>query len=330
MSVQPNIDRGSHVPYYLQLKEVLTEGIRQGDWGPGDLIPSEAELGKSFGVSRTVVRQALNEMTYDGLVVRQKGKGTFVTQPKISSRSLVQSLEGFYGEMAERGVPVLTQVLEQTLEPADSDIAANLELEAMAPVVKLVRLRFVEEEPIVLVESHLPYEMCRGQVHLRKFNSPTLGGRMYALRKTDLKSFQPRSQDVCRIENGSTNAYLLEDRAIEEFLKTVEPRYTAAVAKLAADDVDTEAIYAVARFVAYVISCSPAGLRIRTEPQRKTVEVTVRALDAAGEISVPPYGKICRFAPDRFSARLRRLRRRRPVDRNCTTQTLLRGSFRRS
>ena len=161
MSVQPNIDRGSHVPYYLQLKEVLTEGIRQGDWGPGDLIPSEAELGKSFGVSRTVVRQALNEMTYDGLVVRQKGKGTFVTQLKISSRSLVQSLEGFYGEMAERGVPVLTQVLEQTLEPADSDIAANLELEAMAPVVKLVRLRFVEEEPIVLVESHLPYEMCR-------------------------------------------------------------------------------------------------------------------------------------------------------------------------
>ena len=161
MSVPANIDRGSHIPYYLQLKEVLTEGIQQGDWGPGDLIPSEAELGKSFGVSRTVVRQALNEMTYDGLVVRQKGKGTFVTQPKISSRSLVQSLEGFYGEMAERGVPVLTQVLEQTLEPADPDVAANLELEAMAPVVKLVRLRFVEEEPIVLVESHLPYEMCR-------------------------------------------------------------------------------------------------------------------------------------------------------------------------
>ena len=161
MLVQPNIDRGSPVPYYLQLKEVLTEGIQQGDWGPGDLIPSESELGNSFGVSRTVVRQALNEMTYEGLVVRQKGKGTFVAQPKISSRSLIQSLEGFYGEMADRGVPVTTEVLEQTLEPADPDVATNLELEAMAPVVKLVRLRFVEEEPIVLVVSHLPYEMCR-------------------------------------------------------------------------------------------------------------------------------------------------------------------------
>ena len=161
MALQSTIDRGSHVPYYLQLKETLTEGIEKGNWGPGELIPSESELGKSFGVSRTVVRQALNEMTYEGLVVRQRGKGTFVSQPKISSRSLVQSLEGFYGDMANRGVQVITQVLEQTLEPADSDVALNLKLEAMAPVVKLVRLRFVEQEPIVLVESHLPYEMCR-------------------------------------------------------------------------------------------------------------------------------------------------------------------------
>jgi GntR family transcriptional regulator len=125
LPVEANIDRGSHVPYYLQLKVALTEGIEQGDWGPGDLIPSESELGKSYGVSRTVVRQALNEMTYEGLVVRQRGKGTFVRQPKISSRSLVQSLEGYYRDMAERGVPVMNQVL---------------------------------------VVSHLPYEMCRDVV----------------------------------------------------------------------------------------------------------------------------------------------------------------------
>ncbi len=161
VAAQASIDRSSHVPYYLQLKEALMEGIQDGDWGPGDLIPSEAELGESYGVSRTVVRQALNEMTYEGLVVRQKGRGTFVAQPKISSRGLVQSLEGFYGDMAERGVSVATRVLDQVLEPANPDVAANLELEPMAPVVKLVRLRFVEEEPIVLVNSFLPYEMCR-------------------------------------------------------------------------------------------------------------------------------------------------------------------------
>jgi len=175
LSVQPIIDRSSHVPYYLQLKETLTEGIEQGDWEPGELIPSESELGKSFGVSRTVVRQALNEMTYEGLVVRQRGKGTFVSQPKISSRSLVQSLEGFYGDMADRGVQVVTQVLEQTLEPADPDVANNLKLEEMAPIVKLVRLRFVEDEPIVLVESHLPYELCREVI-----NADLAHGSLYA------------------------------------------------------------------------------------------------------------------------------------------------------
>jgi hypothetical protein len=65
------------------------------------------------------------------------------------------------------------------------------------------------------------------QVYLKNFYSPALDGLMYALRKSDLKRFPTKSQDVCRIEEGSTNAYLTKDRAIEEFLKEVEPRYNA-------------------------------------------------------------------------------------------------------
>lgn len=160
-----SIDRDSHVPYYQQLKQALTERIQRGELQPGDLMPSEAELGNRFGVSRTVVRQALNEMSHAGLVRRQKGKGTFVAQPKISSRGLVQSLEGFYQDMAERGVPVLTRVLEQAIEPAEGEVATNLALELLTPVTKLVRLRFVEDEPIVLVASYLPYELCREVIH---------------------------------------------------------------------------------------------------------------------------------------------------------------------
>jgi hypothetical protein len=68
------------------------------------------------------------------------------------------------------------------------------------------------------------------QVHLKNFYSPALDGLMYAIRKSDLKRFTPKSQDVCRIEEGSTNAYLTEDRAVEEFLKDVEPRYNASLA----------------------------------------------------------------------------------------------------
>ena len=63
----------------------------------------------------------------------------------------------------------------------------------------------------------MPLDHYVSQVHLKKFYSPALGNRMYAIRKSDLKVFTPRSEDVCRIMDGSTNAYLREDRAIEGF-----------------------------------------------------------------------------------------------------------------
>jgi hypothetical protein len=70
----------------------------------------------------------------------------------------------------------------------------------------------------------LPLDHNVSQVHLRNFYSPTLGGIVYAIRKNDLKSFTTNAQSVCRIENGSTNPYLREERAVEEFLKGIEPR----------------------------------------------------------------------------------------------------------
>jgi len=155
-----NIDRASPLPYYVQLKTALAEAIESGQWVPGDRIPSEPELCTMFGVSRTVVRQALKDMTYQGLVVREKGKGTFVAEPKISSGSLVHSLVGFYQDMAERGQAPVTRVLEQAIEPAGAKLATALGLESTTPVIKLVRLRFVQDEPIVLVTSYLPYDLC--------------------------------------------------------------------------------------------------------------------------------------------------------------------------
>jgi hypothetical protein len=126
------------------------------------------------------------------------------------------------------------------------------------------------------------------QVHLRNFYSPKLGGLMYAIRKSDLKSFNPNAQSVCRIEDGSTNSYLREDRAIEEFLKGIEPKYNKALEKLTTDKIDSECIYTIAGFVAYVLVCSAAGMRIHSEPLKSAVEETARMLDSKGSFSVPP------------------------------------------
>ncbi|NIS81327.1 MAG: UTRA domain-containing protein [Anaerolineales bacterium] len=163
--LRTSIDRRSAVPYYVQMKEALREQIESGTWQPGTRIPGEPELCRLFGVSRTVVRQALKEMEYEGLVLREKGRGTFVAEPKISSRSLVHSLAGFYEDMDARGLTPVNEVLEQGIVPAGAKVAVNLKLEDLAPVIKLTRLRFVQGEPIVLVTSYLPYELCRELVN---------------------------------------------------------------------------------------------------------------------------------------------------------------------
>lgn len=134
----------------------------------------------------------------------------------------------------------------------------------------------------------MPLDHYIPQVHLKNFYSPILGDRMYATRKSDLKSFAPNSKSVCRIPDGSTNAYLREDRAIEEFLKTIEPKYNEALAKLIGDKIDEQCIYTIGGFVAYVVSCSPAGMRIQSGPLRSIVETVAATMEARGLIPPPP------------------------------------------
>jgi hypothetical protein len=103
-----------------------------------------------------------------------------------------------------------------------------------------------------------------------------------------LKRFSPRSEDVCRIEDNSTNAYLKEDRAVEEFLKGFEPRYNTSVAKIRQNKIDKECIHVVAGFVAYIITCSPTAMRIGSGPMKAALDSTAKILDAQGVIPNAP------------------------------------------
>lgn len=111
---------------------------------------------------------------------------------------------------------------------------------------------------------------------------------MYAIQKSDLKLFTPNAQSVCRIDEGSTNSYLREDRIVEEFLKRIEPRYNAAVEKLMTDKIDQECIFIIAGFVAYVSTCSPAAMRIYSEQLKAVVEDIGGMLDSKGALPPPP------------------------------------------
>jgi GntR family transcriptional regulator len=138
---------------------ILKEKIQLAEWIPGDQIPGEQDLCEHYQVSRTVVRQALREMEYEGVISRQKGKGTFISLPKISE-GLVQKLTGFYQDMVERGLKPGTKVLHQNVIPSNDKIARFLNIKPGELVIDIQRLRFINEEPIQLVTTYIPHEIC--------------------------------------------------------------------------------------------------------------------------------------------------------------------------
>ena len=153
------VDHQSQIPYYVQLKEVIRERIKNGVWAANEQLPTEAELCDMFSISRTVVRQALQDLMHEGLITRRKGKGSFVAPSKISEQ-LVQKLTGFYHDMVAQGYTPVTQVLKQEVVPAPRGVAEHFGFDEGTPVIEIVRLRYVEETPIVLVTSYLPYDLC--------------------------------------------------------------------------------------------------------------------------------------------------------------------------
>ncbi len=160
-SLHAYIDRTSPIPYYVQIKNAIREQIENGLWPPGYKLLGEPELCHLFDVSRTVVRQALGELATEGLITRSRGKGSFVSEPKIGE-SLVQKLTGFYHDMVDRGYEPQTEVLEQAVVRATKKIANNLQLGMGTQVFKLARKRSINNEPIVLVTTYIPQAMCKG------------------------------------------------------------------------------------------------------------------------------------------------------------------------
>lgn len=152
------INFSSHIPYYIQLMELLKSQILAKKWFPGEQIPGEQDLCDTYGVSRTVVRQALRELELDGVITRRKGKGTFVAEPKISE-GLVQHLTGFYQDMVDRGLNPVTRVLHQNVVGASEKVAHFLEIPVGTEVVDIQRLRFIDDMPIQLVTTYIPYQV---------------------------------------------------------------------------------------------------------------------------------------------------------------------------
>ncbi|MDH5132424.1 MULTISPECIES: GntR family transcriptional regulator [unclassified Microbacterium] len=153
--IEDAIDRHSAAPMYDQLRQLIIDGIARDGLQPGDPLPGEHRLCERYGISRTVVRQALAQLEHEGLVERVKGKGTFVSRPR-TSESLVHTLVGLYDDVERRGGHVHSDVLRHEQTVADEEVALALEVPVGSPVIVLERLRHVDGEPWSLSTTWMP------------------------------------------------------------------------------------------------------------------------------------------------------------------------------
>lgn len=151
------IDKNTPIPLYYQLKEIILKKIKDGEINPGDLIPTEVEFNEIFNLSRTTIRQALTELVQDGYLYRVKGKGTFVAKPKIV-QDFMQRIEPYSEQMKRLNMTPKTEVLTFSELKAPEDVETELGLKKGDKVVLLRRLRYANDEPIVVLDTYLPMQ----------------------------------------------------------------------------------------------------------------------------------------------------------------------------
>ena len=144
-------------PKYLSVRENLRR--RVSALPEHTLLPPEPVLCEEYGVSRITLRRAVDGLVADGHLVREQGRGTYVTRPAIRHEyreSFVHRIAGWSSVMTEQGAQVGTTVLTQRIVPAQPPVTTELGLEPATDVVELVRLRSVDGAPNHVAHSFLP------------------------------------------------------------------------------------------------------------------------------------------------------------------------------
>jgi GntR family transcriptional regulator len=147
------VDPSSPIPLYLQLCEFLRVRILSGEWSRGARIPTEPELCEAYDVSRTTVRQALALLERDGLLVRGRGRGTFVREPSLTAAP--RSVSSFSAELRDLGMKPGSRILGASVIPASAEMAAEMDTEVGAELISLRRLRTADDRPIGIQHTSL-------------------------------------------------------------------------------------------------------------------------------------------------------------------------------
>ncbi|MCI1858638.1 MAG: GntR family transcriptional regulator [Sporolactobacillus sp.] len=155
------IDRQSPVPVYYQIERYIEKLIETNDLKEGDRVPSEKEFTDRFQVSRMTVRQAVMDLVNAGVLIRQKGKGTFVAgQRKIEKQ--LSGLNGFTEDMQARGMKPDSHLLDFRQLKPPKKVGEKLALTENASVLEIRRIRFADKQPMALETTYVPPSLVPG------------------------------------------------------------------------------------------------------------------------------------------------------------------------
>jgi GntR family transcriptional regulator len=160
------------IPLYYQIETILRRKILSGELQPLTPIPTEDALAQEFDVSRITIRQALGLLEKDGLVIRQRGKGTFVSEGVKAYESA--KLTGSMEDLILMGVQTSTKILDFSWSEAPQSVKERLGLGADSQVLRIEKIRIVDEKPFSYVVNYLPKKIGE-KIHAQDVTAkPTL------------------------------------------------------------------------------------------------------------------------------------------------------------
>ncbi len=211
-------------PLYQQIKGLILQSLQQGEWKPGEAIPSEMELAGRFRVSQGTVRKAIDELAAENLVMRRQGKGTFVAthaEQHVQYRFL--KLQPDTGDASVEG-PAQRRVIDCRRMRASADVARALALRTGDAVIQARRILSFGGVPTIFEDIWLPGQAFKGLTaeQLAGYQGPT-----YAMFEIDFGVRMVRAQEKIRaVLPDVEQAQLLEIAPMTPLLSVERLAYT--------------------------------------------------------------------------------------------------------
>lgn len=151
---------------HAYIKEELLNRIKSKKYKAGEQIPTELEMCKDFNVSRTTVRAALNQLTQEGYLIRQQGKGTYVADQKVS-QTLSHTVKRYSDQIAVQGKKADINVVDISVIPANEFLQETLDVPPNAAIQRIERVRRANGEPTQYEIAYIPWEIAPGITQLQ-------------------------------------------------------------------------------------------------------------------------------------------------------------------